>query len=88
MDKFCDRADRKAVVTIVVVRRIDIARIEVQVVGIAIRVQRRRPVVAIRTAIVQARVIDVASGGEENSTLKTPLWSCKDVLALSCTLRL
>ena len=64
-----DRTNRAPDVTIVVARRIDIARKEAQVVGAAgiARAERRRPVDAARTATEEARAIHEARGGEENS---------------------
>ena len=49
-----------AVVAIVVVRRIDVRRVEVQVVGVVAIVDRRRPIVAVRPGIVQRARVDVA----------------------------
>ena len=47
-----NRTHREPVVPIVVVLRIDTTRVEVQIPGITSRVERTRPVVAIRAAIV------------------------------------
>ena len=54
------RPDRKTVVPIVVVLRIDAATVEVHVPSVAGRVERGRPVVAIATAVVPRRPIAVA----------------------------
>ena len=68
-------ADRETVAAIVVVLRIDIAAVEVQVVGIRSRVRRTRPVVAVATLIVQraGRVIVVA--GIDKAKWRTKLFS-------------
>ena len=50
---------RKTIAPVVIVLRIDIGRIEVQVVGIRSRVERGRPIVAVRPTVVERR-------GEEN----------------------
>ena len=60
-----DSPNREAVEPVVVVRGIDIRTIEVQVVAVSSRVQRGRPVVAVRASVVQARPVPVAGGGEE-----------------------
>ena len=60
-----NRANSEPVVPIVVVLRIDTTRVEVQVVGIPSRVERCRPVVAVRAAIVPRRAIAVARASEE-----------------------
>ena len=54
------RPDGEAVVPIVVVLRVDSTTVEVQVPSVASRVERRRPVVAIATAVVPSRPIAVA----------------------------
>lgn len=59
------RPDSETVVPIVVVLRIDSARVEVQVPSVAGTVPRRRPVVAVRAAIVAGRTIAVAGAREE-----------------------
>ena len=64
-----NRAHREAVVPIVVVLRIDPSTVEVQVPGVAGRVERRRPVVAVRPSVVPRAAIAVARAGEEQ-TLK------------------
>lgn len=61
-----NRADRKAVPAIVVVLRIHVRGIEVQVVGVRGRVERRGPVVPVRASVVERRTVVVASGGEES----------------------
>ena len=61
-----DSPNREAVEAIVVARWIDSFRIEVQVVTVGLRVERRAPVVAARTSAAQARAVPVASGREEN----------------------
>jgi hypothetical protein len=63
-----DSPNREAVEPVVVVRGIDTTRIEVQVVAVSRRVQRRRPVVAVRAAVVETRTVPVARGGEEKPT--------------------
>ena len=50
-----------SVVLVVVVRRIDVATIEVQVVGVVAIVLASRPVVAVGTLIVEAAGIPVAT---------------------------
>ena len=66
-----NRPNREAVEPIVVVRGIDVRTIEVQVVAVSRRVQRGRPVVAVRASVVQTRPVPVARGGEENAPTKT-----------------
>ena len=56
--------NRETIVPIVVVLRIDITRIEVQVVRVGTIVVRRRPVVTVGATIVETRTIVVASSGE------------------------
>jgi hypothetical protein len=70
--------NRESVEAIVVVRWIDSFRIEVQVVTVGLRVERRAPVVAVRTSVVQARAVPVASGREENAIFLS-VASCYDV---------
>ena len=53
----------KPVEAIVVVRRINAFRIEVQVVTVGRRVKRGAPVVAVRAVVVEPRPVPVASGG-------------------------
>ena len=53
-------AYRVAVVPVVVVRGIDVRTVEVQVVGVVAIVDRRRPIVAVRTDIVQRAIVHVA----------------------------
>jgi len=55
-------------VVAVVVVRVDIVRIEVQVVGVVriVGVRRRRPIVAVTTPIVETGAIAVASSGQTN----------------------
>ena len=60
-----NRPDSEPVVPIVVVLRIDTTTVEVQVASIAGRVERRRPVVAVRTAIVPTRTIAVARASKK-----------------------
>ena len=60
-----DSPNREAVEPVVVVRGIDTTRIEVQVVAVGRRVQRGRPVVAVRASVVETRPVPVARGGEE-----------------------
>ena len=66
-----DSPNREAVEPVVVVRGIDTTRIEVQVVAVGRRVQRGRPVVAVRASIVETRPVPVARGWEENAPTKT-----------------
>ena len=66
-----NRANSEPVVPIVVVLRIDTTRVEVQVASIAHRVERSRPVVAVRTAIVPTRTIAVARASEEKLSATT-----------------
>lgn len=58
-------------VTIVVVRRIDIAAVEVQVVSVVVVVRRRRPVIAVVADIVHVRIpivaIAIAGSGESGN---------------------
>lgn len=57
-----DTADTKPVVAVVVVRtRVEVGRIPVRVVRVAVRVRRRTPQVAVVAGIVQGTTIDVAS---------------------------
>ena len=58
--KVLHRPQSKTVVPIVVVLRVDSTTVEVQVSGVTSRVERRRPVVAIATAVVPRRPIAVA----------------------------
>ena len=60
------RPDREAVEPIVVVGWIDSRRIEVQVVAVRLRVERRAPVVPVRASVVEPRTVAVARGGEEH----------------------
>ena len=66
-----NRAHSEPVVPIVVVLRIDATTVEVQVVGIPSRVERGRPVVAVRTAIVPTRTIAVARASKEELSATT-----------------
>lgn len=59
------RPDREAVEPIVVVGWIDSRRIEVQVVTVRLRVERRTPVVPVRASVVEPRTATVARGREE-----------------------
>ena len=63
------RANTLTVVAVVVVVRVRTPRIEVEfprVVRVR-RVERRRPVVAVRTLIAERSVVAVACGGKENA---------------------
>ena len=60
-----NRTNREPVVPIVVILRIDTTAVEVQVAGIACRVERSRPVVAVRAAVVPRRTIAVAGASKE-----------------------
>ena len=55
-----NRPNREAVEPVVVVLRIDTTTVEVQVTTISGRVERSRPVVAVRAAIIPRRTIAVA----------------------------
>lgn len=61
-----NRSDRVAVVAVVVVR-IDVSIVEVQVPRVVrvVRIERRRPVVAVRTLIVETRFVAVARRRQE-----------------------
>ena len=59
------RPDREPVEPIVVVGWIDCRRIEVQVLTVRLRVERRTPVVPVRASVVEPRTVTVARGGEE-----------------------
>ena len=63
------RPDREPVEPIVVVGWIDPSTIEVQIVAVRLRVERRAPVVAVGASVVQARTVAVARGGEDLSPL-------------------
>jgi hypothetical protein len=65
-----DCSNREAVEPVVVVRGIDTTRIEVQVVAVGLRVQRGRPVVAVRAPVVQASPVPVARGWEKDAPTK------------------
>ena len=58
--------DTKSVVLIVVVGRVQVRRVEVQVVRVVVAVRRPTPIVAVRATIVRRRTIEVA-GVKENS---------------------
>ena len=60
-----NRAHGEPVVPIVVVLRIHTTTVEVQVVCVAGRIERRRPVVTVGTAIVPTRTIAVARASKE-----------------------
>jgi hypothetical protein len=66
-----NRANREAVVPIVVVLRVDPATVEVQVPCVAGRVERGRPEVAVRAAIVPRRAVAVARASEEKLSATT-----------------
>ena len=59
------RPDRESVEPIVVVGWIDSRRIEVQIVAVRLRVERRAPVVPVRASVVEPRTVAVARGGED-----------------------
>ena len=73
-----DSPNREAVEPIVVVGWIDSSRIEVQIVTVGLRVERRAPEAAVRTSAVQARAVPEARGREENATFLS-VASCYDV---------
>ena len=55
-----EAADRLTVVAVVVVGRIDVARVEVEVVGVAsIRVRSRRPIITLVACVPQRPRVDV-----------------------------
>lgn len=60
-------ADRESVVTVVVVLRVDVVRVEVQFVRVVrvAGVERRRPVVAVLTSVVE--VLSVAVTGSRKA---------------------
>ena len=62
------RPDTKAVEAIVVVGGIDSSAIEVQVVSVRLRVERRTPVVAVGAPVVETRPVAVARRGEVRQT--------------------
>lgn len=62
------RPDTKAVEAIVVVGGIDSSAIEVQVVAVRLRVERRTPVVAVGAPVVETRPVAVARRGEVRQT--------------------
>lgn len=66
--KLLDSPNREAVEPVEVARGKDTTRIEVQVVAVSRRVQRRRPVVAVRAVVVETRTVPVARGREEEPT--------------------
>ena len=59
-----DAANGVPVVLVVVVLRVDVATVEVQVVSVVRRVCCTRPVVAVRTRVVQAAIVVVAGTNE------------------------
>ena len=61
-----NQADRFTIVAVVVVRGIEIARIEVQVVRVVAIVVRGRPIVAVGTDIVDRSSIAVAGSRKED----------------------
>ena len=63
-----NRAHRETIAPVVVVLRVDSRRIEVHVVGVSGGVERTRPVVAVRPAVVERRTIVVARSGEEHTS--------------------
>ena len=64
--KLLDSPNREAEEPAVAVRGTDTTRTEAQVVAVSRRVQRRRPVVAVRAVAVETRTAPVARGGEDN----------------------
>ena len=69
--KLPDAADRPSVVLVVVVRTwVDVATVEVQVVGVVAvtAIQRTRPIVAVGTLIVDFRTVAVARSGQASGT--------------------
>ena len=73
-----NRADRKAVPAIVVVLGIHFRSIEVQVVGVRLRVETGRPVVAVRASVVERRTVVVASGRESCRNQSESVTTCYD----------
>ena len=56
-----EAADRLSVVPVVVVGRVDVARVEVEVVRVVARVGRRGPIVAVVAGVVQRAGVDITS---------------------------
>ena len=65
--------DREPVVAIVGVLRIDIRRIDVQVIHIVSIVERRRPEVAVAALIVRGAIVEVAGEGRTKRTVGAAL---------------
>ena len=65
-----NKAQRVAVVAVVVVRWVDVVRIEVQVVGVVriVGVRRRRPIIAVVATVVDVRAIAIACSRQTNQT--------------------
>lgn len=63
-----DRANREPVVTVVVVPRVDVVRVEVEIPRVVrvVLVERTRPVVAVVAHVVEICIPAVARGREEN----------------------
>ena len=66
-DKLLHRPDGKAVEAIDVVGWTDPSTIEVQIVAVRLRVERRAPVVAVCAVIVETRPVAVARSWEEDA---------------------
>ena len=64
-----NRSGGEAVKAVVVVLRVDATTVEVQVPTVRGGVERRRPVVSVRAAVVPRRAIAVAAAREENCRL-------------------
>ena len=69
--KCCDWADWEPVVTVVVVRRVDVATVEVEVTGVVgiVRVERTWPIVAVRTMVVEVIVVAVTRSRDVPTTV-------------------
>ena len=68
MLKLTHETDGLTVVAVVVVLRIEVVRIEVEVVRVVRVVWRSRPVVTVRTHIVNIRAVAVARSRQEDAS--------------------
>ena len=68
---YTDGANALAVVAVVVVR-VDIAGIEVQVVSVVAiaRIERTRPIVAVATCIVEARIVAITGSRQKPEIIR------------------
>ena len=62
----------KTVILIVVVGRVQVRRVQVQVVGVVVAVRRTTPVVPVRPSIVRRRTVKVAGVEEIIGKLQSP----------------